>query len=184
MPLPFRIPPVQAPYPAAVAPTLAAMMPPGMEPLVLFRTVARNPRVLDRLRGGHLLDKGSISVRTREIVILRATARCGAEYEWGVHVALFAGKAALSPENTAATAHAASDAACWTPAESALIAAVDALHDTATLDQETYGRLSAHFDDAQIVEILALAGQYRMVSYLVNALALPAEPGAPGFPAG
>ena len=45
--------------------------------------------------GGGLLDKGHLTLRQREIVIDRVTARCGSEYEWGVHVAFFAKRAGL-----------------------------------------------------------------------------------------
>lgn len=64
-------------------------MPPDVPPLALFRTVARNGRVFGRLMAGGLLDKGSLFLREREILIDRTSALCGAEYEWGVHVAFF-----------------------------------------------------------------------------------------------
>ena len=73
----------------AIEAALEKIMPPGAPPLALFTTLARNPRVFQRFMSGGLLDRGSIALREREIVIARATARCGAEYEWGVHVAFF-----------------------------------------------------------------------------------------------
>src|SRR5215470_1981268 len=99
-----RIAPLPPPHSPEVAEDLRKLMPPGMEPLRLFTTVAHNPRVLGRLRRGGLLDPGAVSLRDREIVILRTTALCGAEYEWGVHVAFFAEAARLTPEQVAATA--------------------------------------------------------------------------------
>ena len=47
-----------------------------------------------------------------------------------------------------------------------MIAAVDALHHRATLDDAEFARLTAHYDDAQILEIILLCGFYRTVSYL------------------
>ena len=42
--------------------------------------------------GSFLLSKRyALSLREREIVIDRVCARCGCAYEWGVHVAAFAG---------------------------------------------------------------------------------------------
>ncbi|WP_426104600.1 hypothetical protein [Massilia sp. TSP1-1-2] len=76
-----RIAPLDAPFEAAIADTFARYLPPGLEPLKLFRTQANNPRVLQRMFAGNLLDKGSIDQRTRELVILRTCARCGSEYE-------------------------------------------------------------------------------------------------------
>src|SRR5262249_20377279 len=98
-----RVAPLPAPHPPEIAEDLRKLMPPGIEPLRLFTTVAHNPRVLGRLRRGGLLDPGAISVREREIVILRTTALCGCEYEWGVHVRFFGGAAGFTPAEVAAT---------------------------------------------------------------------------------
>src|SRR5689334_10556199 len=100
-----RLAPVEPPYAAEVADDLRRLMPPGHDPLLLFRVVAANPRVLGRLRRGGLLDPGSIGMREREIVILRTTARLGSEYEWGVHVAHFAARAGLTAGHIEATVH-------------------------------------------------------------------------------
>ena len=75
-----RIAPIEPPYPADVQASFDVLMR-GAPPLLLFRTVARNPRVLQRMMAGGLLDRGSISLRSRELMILRTCARCVAEYE-------------------------------------------------------------------------------------------------------
>src|SRR5215470_20101774 len=103
-----RIAPREPPFPPAVQARLDAVMQ-GAPPLVLFTTLARNPRVFERFMAGGLLDKGSITLREREIVIDRTTARCGSEYEWGVHVVFFAEAAGLSPAAIAASVHGAWD---------------------------------------------------------------------------
>lgn len=175
-----RLAPLAPPYAPAVAEELARMMPPGVPPIALFRTVAHNPRVLGRWRGGALLDKGSITLRQREIVILRTTARLGAEYEWGVHIAFFAAKAGVTEAERAATVHAGPDA--WSGAEAVLVRIVDALADTATLGDALWAEASASFTPAQLVEIVSLVGFYHLVSFVVNATGVEREPGAPGFP--
>src|SRR5215469_18529486 len=109
-----RIEPATSPYEPAIAEALQRIMPPGLEPLVLFRTMARSPRVFARMFAGGLLDKGPLSLRQRELVIDRTTARLGCEYEWGVHIAFFADKAGLTPRQMAATVAADADAADWT----------------------------------------------------------------------
>lgn len=80
-----RIAALDRPFTPAVAEALQRIMPPGVAPLALFRTLAVNERVFLRFMAGALLDRGSITLREREIVIDRACARCGSEYEWGVH---------------------------------------------------------------------------------------------------
>lgn len=178
-----RIPPLAAPYAPDVQASFDAIMPPGADPLVLFRTLATSQRHWSRFRAGSMLDPGLLSLREREIVIDRTCARAGCEYEWGVHVAIFARAAGLSDREVEATAAAPANADCWTPAEQALVAAADALHARATLSDAEWAALRAHHDEAQILEVLLLCGFYRTVAYLANGLALPMEPGAARFPA-
>jgi alkylhydroperoxidase family enzyme len=177
-----RIAPLDPPYEPTVADTLAAMMPPGIEPLALFRTVAHNPRILAKLRAGNLLDRGAPDRRERELVILRTTARCGAEYEWGVHVAFFAPRVGLSEALVAATVQAGADDPLWSPREALLVRLCDALHDRAAVADDLWADLAREWDAAQLIELIVLAGFYHTVSFLVNALALEPEPYAAHFP--
>jgi alkylhydroperoxidase family enzyme len=154
----------------------------GAPPLMLFRVMASNARAWEKFRAGSLLDPGPLSLREREIVIDRTCARTKCEYEWDVHVLIFAQAAHLTDEQVRATALGSADAPCWSAGEQALIAAVDALHLRATFDDAEFAALSAHYDDAQIFEIIQLCGFYRTVSYLANALDLPLEPTAARFP--
>jgi Carboxymuconolactone decarboxylase family len=102
-------------------------MPPGVPPLLLFTTLARVPRIYDRFRAASLLDRGPVSLRYREIVIDRTCARCGCAYEWGVHVALFAQRVALTPDQLRATVHGDADDPAWSTEERLLIRMVDEL---------------------------------------------------------
>src|SRR6476620_80079 len=70
----------------------------GAPPLVLFTTMARDRRLFVKFFSSGLLDRGHLTIRQREIVIDRVTAKCGAEYEWGVHVAAYAAKAGLNED--------------------------------------------------------------------------------------
>lgn len=177
-----RIAPAQAPYPPRIAAELARIMPEGVEPLMLFRTLAKNPRVFEKMFAGGLLDKGALSLRHREIVIDRTTARLGCEYEWGVHIAFFADKVGFNAERIAATATGPADAACWTSDEQALLALVDDLVDRRIISAGTWASLITHFDDLQILETIALVGYYHTISFLCRGLELPLEPYAARFP--
>lgn len=178
-----RIEPAARPYAEDMEKTLEKLMPPGVEPLVLFQTLARNPRVFRRFMAGGLLDKGTIGMREREIAIDRACARCGGEYEWGVHMALFAERIGFGPEEIAATVAPGAEAACWSPRERLIVRLVDQLHDTNNVDDALWTALKAEFEDEQIIELVVLTGLYHMVSFTVNALRLPLEDYAPRFPA-
>ncbi len=177
-----RIAPAEAPYSPQIAAALDRIMPTGVAPLALFRTMARNPRVFERMFAGGLLDKGVLSLRQREVVIDRTTARLGAEYEWGVHVAFFAEKAGFDANQIAATIHGPADAPCWSEEEQALLAVVDDLVDRRTIANESWTRLAAHFDEAQILEVIALAGYYHTISFLCRALDVPLEAYGARFP--
>jgi len=178
-----RLAPLEPPYAPDIEATLRSMMPPGMPPLRLFRTLAHNPRVLGKIRASNLLDRGSIARRDRQIVIMRATARAGGEYEWGVHAAFFAAKVALTDAQIAATVHGGPDDPAWSPRERLLIRVVDQLHDTARIDDALFDELAAAYDPAQLVELVVLAGFYRTISCVVNAFAIAHEEGAPRYPA-
>jgi alkylhydroperoxidase family enzyme len=176
-----RVAPLQPPYAPEIQQQFDRIMR-GAPPLMLFRVMAGHARAWEKFRAGGLLDRGPLSLHEREIVIDRACARTGCEYEWGVHVATFAEPAHLTTEQVRATVLGEADAACWSVAEQAMIAAVDALHERATLNDAEFKALSAHYDEAQIIEIIMLCGFYRTVSYLANAMALPLEEKAARFP--
>ena len=176
-----RIAPLEPPYEPEIAGQFDRIMR-GAPPLMLFRVIASNARAWEKFRAGSLLDRGPLTLREREIVIDRTCARTGCEYEWGVHVATFADAAQLTEAQVRATVLDNADAPCWSPAEQALIAAVDALHARATLSDGEFKALSAHYDDAKIFEIILLCGFYRTVSYFANGLDLPLEENGVRFP--
>lgn len=177
-----RIEPAKAPYEPEIAAALQRIMPRGVEPLVLFRAMARSPRVFGKMFAGSLLDKGPLSLRQREIVIDRTTARLGCEYEWGVHIAFFADKIGLNAPEIAATVHGGADASCWSEEEQALVALVDDLVDRHTIALRTWDRARNRFDDAQLIEVIALVGYYHTISFLCRGLELPLEPYGARFP--
>jgi alkylhydroperoxidase family enzyme len=176
-----RIAPLEPPYEPEIRGQFDRIMR-GAEPLMLFRVVASNARAWEKFRAASLLDGGPLTLREREIVIDRTCARTACEYEWGVHVAIFAKAAGLTEVQVRATVLDSADAPCWSASEQGLIATVDALHDRATLSDAEFKALSAHYDDAKIFEIILLCGFYRTVSYFANGLDLPLEEKAARFP--
>lgn len=176
-----RLAPLEPPYAPDIQQQFDRIMR-GAPPLLLFRVMAGNARAWEKFRAGSLLDRGPLTLREREIVIMRTCARTGCEYEWGVHVATFAAAAHLTDEQVGATVLGEATASCWSESEQALITAVDALHARATLGDAEFAALSAHYDDAKILEVLLLCGFYRTVSYLANGLDLPLEEKAARFP--
>lgn len=180
-----RIQPLEAPFPEAVAPVVASMMAPGVPPIGLFRTFAKNLPMAMAMRswGGYELSKAlSLSMRDREIVIDRTCARCGCEYEWGVHVAFFAERAGLSSAQVASLTVGGPDDACWTDErDRVLIDAVDSLHDSSDLPDALWDRLRSMLDERQVLDLLMLTGWYHAISFAARAGRITLEPGAPRF---
>lgn len=177
-----RIAPAIAPFAPDIQAALDKIMPPGQPPLVLFTTLARDPRLFGKFFGGSLLDRGRLSLRQRELVIHRTTALCRSEYEWGVHAAAFAPRAGLDAAQLASTVHGGPDDACWSDDDRVLLRLCDALHRDCTVDDSLWQALHARFGDEAVLELLLVAGFYRTVSYLTNALQLPLEQAALRFP--
>jgi alkylhydroperoxidase family enzyme len=176
-----RIAPATPPLPGEIQQAIDTIMR-GNPPLVLFTTLARDRRLFFKFFNSGLLDRGHLTIRQREIVIDRVTAACGAEYEWGVHVSTFAAKAGLSEEQIASLTIGEPGDACWDDADRVLIRLCDSLQSSCTVDDDLWAQLSTCHSDEAILELLMLAGTYRTVSYLVNALRLPLEHGARTFP--
>jgi alkylhydroperoxidase family enzyme len=177
------IEPLSPPYALATAEALQKMMPPGMPPLKLFRTVAKNPELLRNFaaNGALIYRNSNLEPLHREIVIQRTCARCGAEYEWGVHVALFGERVGLTGERQAATVTGDHRSACWTEAEALLIEFADSLHDRSAIADDLWRRMRAHWNEAQLMELATLAGFYHSVAYVISVARVEREEFAPGF---
>jgi alkylhydroperoxidase family enzyme len=176
----MRIEPVAQPYSEPVAQAFDRVMPKGVPPLSLFRTLAVNERVFLRVMAGGLLDRGPISLRDREIVIDRTCWRCGCEYEWGVHVAFFGPKAQLTANEIHAVTSESADA--FPPRDRLLIAMCDELHATSSITDALWAQLAAEWSPAQLVELVVLAGFYHLIAFAANAFRLAPEPFAARFP--
>ncbi|MFO0548709.1 MAG: hypothetical protein U0271_09995 [Polyangiaceae bacterium] len=178
--MPSRIEPLEPPFPPEIQQRLDALMPPGVPPLTLFTTLARSPRVFERFMAAGLLDRGPVGMRHRELMIDRTCARLGNAYEWGVHVAFFGPRVGLDDAQIGALARGPWDAPCFAPSDQAVLRLADELHETARISDEAWALARTHFDEASLLELIALAGFYRTVAYFCLGLRLAPEPyGAP-----
>jgi 4-carboxymuconolactone decarboxylase len=185
-PAPPRIAPLAPPYEAELQALLTRMTPPGApEVLALFRVLAHHPDLAERMTGwgGFLLGrKATLPLREREVVIDRVCARCGAEYEWGVHVAAFAEAAGFTPAQTRAIADPGADDASLSERDQMLVQMVDELHETANVSDALWQQLATHWSAPQLIELLMLAGWYRAISYVCNVARVPLERWGARFP--
>jgi alkylhydroperoxidase family enzyme len=155
-----------------------------MPSINLFRLFARNRPMAEAMRGWgtyELNKELSLSMRQRELVIDRVCVRCGAEYEWSVHVSFFGERVGLDRSLVASLVHGGPDDACWSSEESAILRAVDELHESNDLGDETWTVLTSFLSDEQVLDLLLLAGWYHAISYAARATRIPLEDGAPRF---
>lgn len=203
---PPRIEPLAPPYSPELENLLQRITPPAAPSvLTLFRVLAHHPLLAERMVGwgGFLLGrKATLTLRDREVVIDRVCARCGAEYEWGVHVAAFAEAAGLTPEQIAAIAESGAPPrpdrlrtgsldrlrrgqaqddrhAVLTARDRLLVRMVDELHDSGTVSDALWAQLAASWNTQQLLELLLLAGWYHAIAYVCNAARVPLETWVP-----
>lgn len=167
-PLPVAVPAESADVPA--------------RPVHILGTLAHSPDVMHHVTacGGALLEDALISPRDREIVILRVGWRCRSVYEFGQHT-LFGRAAGLTDDEIARLA---GGPGSWSPPDAALVAMADELCESNDVTEATWIELAARFSARQLVELLVIAGYYRMVSGLLNAAGVELEPWTPGWPHG
>lgn len=153
------------------------------QPLNIFATLAHHPRLLKRVNalGGLFMAHGSLPVRERELVILRAAFRAGSAYEWGQHVVI-ARRAGLSDEEIERVAQ--PDARGWTEDEQALLDLVDQLAATEDVEDRTWARLERRWSIEQLLELVMMVGFYRMMAGYLRSVRVASEPALPAGPPG
>lgn len=180
-----RISPLEPPFSPAVQDHFDRLLPPGVPNLLLFRTLARNLPLAAAMGPWGFYELGptlSLPLRDREIVIVRTCARCGCEYEWGVHLLLFGDRVGFEAAQVASLTFGTADDPCWKgDRDPLLVRVVDSLHDTADVPDHLWSELSSTFTEAQILDLLVLSGWYHAICYIGRAARTPLEAGAPTF---
>ena len=151
-------------------------------PLNIFGVLGLHPKLLKRfnLLGGFILNKGLLPERERELVILRVGANAQAEYEFGQHTVIGLRCGLTEDEIAALTGD--PSAHPWSDDDLALIALADDLHADDCVRDETWSSLAARWTDAELVELLIVAGFYRLVSGFLNSAGVQLDDGIPGWP--
>src|SRR5713226_495985 len=147
----------------------------------IFATLARHPQLLKRwlVFGGHVLSKSTLPPREREIAILRMGWLCRAEYEWGHHVAI--GKQVGLGDDDIKRVREGPGAAVLRPFEATLLRALDELHANTFIGDSTWKALAERYTTQQLLDFLFTAGQYKLVSMVLNSLGVQLEEGFEWF---
>ncbi len=133
----------------------------------LFRTLGRNRGLYKPFLSllTHLMNDGVLPARDREIIVLRVGYNCGSSYEFGQHIPIGL-DAGLTEDEVAALA---TPAGLIGDRDSILVATADDLCRDDMVSDDSWSQLSTMgWSDEQLIEILMLAGFYRMVSGFLN----------------
>lgn len=135
--------------------------------LELTRILARHPGLAVALYPlSTLLNGGLLTPRDRELITLRVALRSGCGYVWSHHYET-AQAVGLTEAEVLRTAADPSTAG-WSAHEAALVTAVDEICDTCVVGAGSWRELRRTYDDAQVLELLALVGMYRLLATVLN----------------
>ena len=118
--------------------------------------------------------------RERELVILRTSWDCNADYDWAHHVPS-AQRAGLSDEEILRISKGPS-APGWNRFDALLLQATDELHRDQRISEATWKALAERYNEQQMMDLVFTAGQYTMVSMFLNSAEVQLEPGLKGLP--
>ncbi len=168
------LPPAE--WPSEMREALAALRPP--EPrhplpsrrddrpkgLNVLGTLAQHPALARSFHtfNGHVLFATTLSVRQRELIVLRVAAVRQADYEWAQHVVL-AADAGLGPDEVARVAEG-PEAPGWSPLDQAVVRAVDELVADALITDATWAALAAELDEQQLMDLVFTVGAYDLLA--------------------
>jgi alkylhydroperoxidase family enzyme len=175
-----RIPPLDDPGEEVIALyERAGLRAPDGRPLNIFATVAHHPALLKRwlVFATHVLSKNTLTPRDRELVILRVGVRCRSRYEFGQHHVI-AQRCDLSVEEIERVQDG-PDHPAWSAHDAALLRAVDELHDDGCIADATWATLAATLDIEQLLDVLFTAGNYHLVSFVLNSCGVELDDGIP-----
>lgn len=155
---------------------------PDGEPLAIFGTIARHPKLLAAWLpfGGRLLAGGSLDRRLTELVILRTAYNMGNEYEWGQHVPI--SMAFGVDRATIDRVVAGPSAEGWSPLEALLMQATEELHVERYITSATWDALAEYLNETQLIELCFLVGQYEMLAMFLRTAGVQLEPGKEKIP--
>lgn len=143
----------------------------------LLGTFARYPALAKAFLtfNGHLLYGSTLTVRQRELIILRVACVRHCDYEWAQH-AIMAERAGMTDAEIRRIGNA-PDSAEWDPVERALLAAVDESLGDGMISAETWGVLAGEWDEQRLMDVVFTIGTYEMLAMALRSFGVEPEEG-------
>jgi alkylhydroperoxidase family enzyme len=134
----------------------------------VYKTMANVPDLFKRwvVFATHIMFKNSLSIRDRELLILRIgwLTKSGYEYSQHVRIALENGFTEADIERVKNG----SGAEGWDEKEGALVKAAEELRDDSFISDATWTTLSKHFSTENMADIIFTVGNYNMLAMALN----------------
>lgn len=149
---------------------------PDGKPLNIVLTYFRNVE-LNRnwsYMATHLFMKNSLAARQRETIVLRTSWQCASDYEFIQHVYIARMRNLLSDEEMRDLTKKELQLE-WPKEERALVAAADELLASHGVNDATWEVLESHFDEKQLMDIIATAGGYTLNSMATGSFGVGLE---------
>ncbi len=162
--------------------------PDGIRTPNVLMTLMRHPKLAGPwlVYNNVLLREPALDPRVRELIVLRVAWHTRAEYEWVQHVRL-AGRLGITAEEIAAVGRGGDDPS-WSAFEADVLRATDQLLTGYQIDDVTWARLAKELDEAQLIELVFVAGSYTCLAMAFKSFGLQLDPelidnAAPPLPA-
>jgi alkylhydroperoxidase family enzyme len=183
-----RLAPLEpAAWPPAMREALAALVPPNPrhplperradrpKALNLLGVFAHHPALVRAYHGfnGHLLFATTLSLRQRELLVLRVAAVREAEYEWLQHKVVAADIG--MPEEEVERVAVGPEAEGWSPLDAALLRAVDELVADARIGESTWAVLSSELDAQQLLDLVFTVGAYETLAMVMRTVGVEVD---------
>lgn len=175
-----RVDPIPArEWPKEMRAALAAMTPPAPrhpnpvregrpKALNTLGTFAHHPALAQAFLtfNGHVLLATTLTMRQRELLILRVATLRSSSYEWAQHV--FLGRDAGLDDDEIDRIARGPDAPGWSPLEAALLRAADELVGEGAIGGATWAALSGELDTQQLMDVVFTVGAYETLAWLLR----------------
>ncbi len=129
-----------------------------------------------------LMFHNTLNARARELVILRNGWRTGSEYEFCQHVRV-AHDLKMTDEEILGIRDP-NNCRAYNEVDRAVIRMADELLDDSQVSADTWGLLQQAFPDGELVELLLVAGFWRMIAGYLKTAKVPLDAGVPSWPEG
>ncbi len=150
----------------------------------VFRGLLHSPSAAAGFYGvvNALMFRNKVAARTRELIILRIGWRTGSEYVFCNHVRI-SRDLGISDEEILGVRDP-QRCQAYSKTDRAVLHLADELHEHAEVTRSTWAALEKAFAPDELVELLLIAGFWRMAAGFVKSIKIPLDAGVASWPEG